>query len=70
MTGFKIFGVYQDGISCGVGNAHSFRNVCFHFLWGVQDFTHLLYIHYILLHLSVLGLRYLGKFMVQVTLAF
>ena len=40
--------------------AHSFRNTSFHTPWGVHDFTHPLYIyiytHYILLHLSVLGL--------------
>ena len=31
----------------------SFRNTWFHPLWGVHDFTHSLYIHYILLNLSV-----------------
>ena len=33
------------GATCGVGNAHSFRNTWFHSLWGVHDFTHSLYIY-------------------------
>ena len=39
-------------------NTQSFRNTCFHSLWRVHDFTHSLYIHYILLNLSVLGLSF------------
>ena len=44
------------GATCRAGNAHDLQNTWFHSLWGVHDFTHSLYIHYILLNLSVLGL--------------
>ena len=55
----SYLGVNRDGCTCGAGTAHSFRNTWFHSLWEVHDFTHSLYslyIHYILLNLSVLGL--------------
>ena len=44
------------GATFAAGNAHSFRNTRFHSLWGVHEFTHSFYIHYISLNLSVLGL--------------
>ena len=36
------------GATCGAGNSHSFWKTWFHSLWGVHNFTHLLYIHYII----------------------
>ena len=51
-----MLSLHVTGAPRGAGNAHSFRNTRFHSLWGVHDFTHSFYIHYILLHLSVLGL--------------
>ena len=32
----------------GAGNAHYFRNNWIHSVWGIHDFTHSLYIHYIM----------------------
>ena len=34
--------------TCVAGNGRSFRNTWFHSLWGVHDFTHSLYMHYII----------------------
>ena len=36
------------GATCRAGNAHSFRNTLSHSLWEVHNFTHSLYIHYII----------------------
>ena len=52
----SYLGLIVTCAACGAGNAHSFRNTWFHSFWGVHDFTHSLYIHYIWLNLSVLGL--------------
>ena len=56
MTSFQLFGLNRDGChiwgrKCSLYPKHLFLS-----LWGVRDFTHSLYIHYILLNLSVLGL--------------
>ena len=51
-----ILGKIVTGATCGAGNYHPFLNTWFHSLWGVHDFTQSLYIHCILLNLSVLGL--------------
>ena len=50
----------MTGATNGAGNAHSFWNTWFHSLWGVHDFTHSLYIHHILLNLSVLRINVYG----------
>ena len=42
----SCFASIVTGATCGAGNVHSFRNTCFHSLWGVHDFTRSLYIHY------------------------
>ena len=42
----RYLGVIVTGATCGAGNAHSGH--LFHPLWGVHDFTHSLYIHYII----------------------
>ena len=44
----SYFDLIVMGATWGARNAHSFRNTWFHSLWGVYEYTHSVYIHYII----------------------